>query len=403
MFNGQMLAHVIHQLPIRRLFVGETALNRALAHRQLRGHVGEGGYRASETRAKECEDTSADAAARGELVQATARVALEHFKQRGVGGDERRGEPDAAIHDSISGLPEADDGSQNAEMLADRRGSLVAEDDFDRIEWRRGESLERDDDAGAQCLHHLSRVAVQIAVEPLDGTESAGRSASAFVDVHLEPVVEERCIARQPVERLTGGSARQHHVADDTECTGVVRLSGVETDVGIASELHGKRPQPLHERRRDARVGSLDHRRVDAGRAAYIRAWMALALEEAQKIDHQRGGQRRLTPHKTECIVTAASTSRSRVIVGGASMVAATVLFAAVFTYLAAEFDYPDVLARPAGDVLPALLALGDRGRLIWLVYGLIPLLLVPTAIGVNEVARATAPRLGRATSGWPS
>jgi len=95
--------------------------------------------------------------------------------------------------------------------------------------------------------------------------------------------------------------------------------------------------------------------------------------------------------------VPAMSTSRRRTVIGGASLVAATILFAAVFSYLAAAFDYPAVLARPAGDVLPALLALGRSGRVVWLLYGLIPLLLVPTAIGVNEAARATAPRLGRA------
>jgi hypothetical protein len=91
------------------------------------------------------------------------------------------------------------------------------------------------------------------------------------------------------------------------------------------------------------------------------------------------------------------STSRRRIVIGGASLVAATILFAAVFSYLAAAFDYPAVLDRPASDVLPALLALGRSGRLVWLVYGLIPLLLVPTAIGINEATRATAPRLGRA------
>lgn len=82
---------------------------------------------------------------------------------------------------------------------------------------------------------------------------------------------------------------------------------------------------------------------------------------------------------------------------GGASLVAATILFAAVFSYLAATFDYPDVLDRPAGDVLPALLALGTTGRIVWLVYGVIPLLLIPTALGVNEAARAAAPRFGQA------
>ena len=64
-------------------------------------------------------------------------------------------------------------------------------------------------------------------------------------------------------------------------------------------------------------------------------------------------------------------------IVGGTSLLAATMLFAAVFSYLAAAFGYPAVLDRPADDVLPALLALGTRGRIVWLVYGLIPVLLV--------------------------
>ncbi len=84
-------------------------------------------------------------------------------------------------------------------------------------------------------------------------------------------------------------------------------------------------------------------------------------------------------------------------LLGGVSLVAATILFAAVFSYLAAAFDYPAVLDRPAGDVLPALLALGKSGRAVWFVYGFIPLLLIPTARGVEEAVRAAAPRLGRA------
>jgi hypothetical protein len=82
---------------------------------------------------------------------------------------------------------------------------------------------------------------------------------------------------------------------------------------------------------------------------------------------------------------------------GGASLVAATILFTLVFSYLAAAFDYPDVLDRPAEDVLPALLALGPTGRAVWLVYGLIPLLLLPAGRGVREAARSRAPRIGRA------
>ena len=92
--------------------------------------------------------------------------------------------------------------------------------------------------------------------------------------------------------------------------------------------------------------------------------------------------------------MTTVSNSRNRVFVGGASLVAATILFVAVFSYLAAAFAYPTVLDRPAGDVLPALLALGPTGRVVWLVYGCIPLLLLPAFLGIEEAARSTAPRL---------
>lgn len=77
---------------------------------------------------------------------------------------------------------------------------------------------------------------------------------------------------------------------------------------------------------------------------------------------------------------------------GGASLLLATVLFMAVFSYLAAVFDYPDVLDRPAAEVLPRLLALGSQGRAVWAVYGLVPLLLVPTVVGLSAVTRAAAP-----------
>ena len=80
-----------------------------------------------------------------------------------------------------------------------------------------------------------------------------------------------------------------------------------------------------------------------------------------------------------------------RIVIGGASLIAATILFVVVFTYLAAAFDYPDVLDRPAADVLPALLALGSTGRMVWFVYGLIPLLIVPTGLGVSEAASASS------------
>lgn len=90
-----------------------------------------------------------------------------------------------------------------------------------------------------------------------------------------------------------------------------------------------------------------------------------------------------------------ASSSRAPLI-GGASQILATVLFSAVFAYLASHFGYPEVLDRPAAEVLPRLLALGDAGRAVWLLYGLIPLLLVPTALGLRAVAGHAAPAATR-------
>jgi hypothetical protein len=89
--------------------------------------------------------------------------------------------------------------------------------------------------------------------------------------------------------------------------------------------------------------------------------------------------------------------SRTAAVVGGLSLIAATVLFAAVFGYLAGTFDYPAILEHPAGEVLPRLLALGATGRAVWILYGVIPLLLVPTAIGVSAATREAAPRTAQA------
>jgi hypothetical protein len=67
---------------------------------------------------------------------------------------------------------------------------------------------------------------------------------------------------------------------------------------------------------------------------------------------------------------------------GGAALIAAALAFSGVFLYLAIRFDYPDVLDAPAAVALPALLAMGAPGRTVWAVYGLIPLLLIPAAVG---------------------
>ena len=89
--------------------------------------------------------------------------------------------------------------------------------------------------------------------------------------------------------------------------------------------------------------------------------------------------------------------SRGATRAGGWSLIAAAVGFIAVFSYLAARFNYPDVLDGTAPDVLPRLLALGSTGRAVWVVYAFLPLLLIPAAVGAYAALRGSAPSAMRA------
>jgi hypothetical protein len=75
--------------------------------------------------------------------------------------------------------------------------------------------------------------------------------------------------------------------------------------------------------------------------------------------------------------------------IGGVSLIAGAVSFMVVFAYLAANFNYPEVLDGNAADVLPALLATGDAGRAVWALYALLPLLWLPAAVGAFHALRA--------------
>jgi hypothetical protein len=86
--------------------------------------------------------------------------------------------------------------------------------------------------------------------------------------------------------------------------------------------------------------------------------------------------------------------SRQAALLGGWALITAAVGFIAVFAYLAVNFGYPDVLDAPAADVFPHLLALGPPGRSVWIIYALLPLLLVPAGIGAVAEWRATAPNV---------
>jgi hypothetical protein len=70
---------------------------------------------------------------------------------------------------------------------------------------------------------------------------------------------------------------------------------------------------------------------------------------------------------------------------GGIVLAGGALAFLAVFSYLAASFNYPDVLDGPAGTVLPSLLATGSRGRLVWTIYAFLPLIWIPAGVAAYE------------------
>jgi hypothetical protein len=74
--------------------------------------------------------------------------------------------------------------------------------------------------------------------------------------------------------------------------------------------------------------------------------------------------------------------------VGGSFLIAGALAFMAVFAFLAARFNYPQVLDGSAGEVLPALLATGSMGRAVWAIYGFLPLIWIPAAVGAFHALR---------------
>jgi len=78
-------------------------------------------------------------------------------------------------------------------------------------------------------------------------------------------------------------------------------------------------------------------------------------------------------------------TPRAVIRLGGYSLAGGAVAFLGVFTYLAARFNYPDVLDGPAATVLPSLLATGEQGRLVWALYAFLPLIWLPAGVAAYE------------------
>lgn len=73
---------------------------------------------------------------------------------------------------------------------------------------------------------------------------------------------------------------------------------------------------------------------------------------------------------------------------GGIALIGGAVAFLAVFSFLAARFDYPDVLDGSAADVLPKLLATGAAGRAVWALYAFLPLIWIPAGVAAFHALR---------------
>jgi len=73
---------------------------------------------------------------------------------------------------------------------------------------------------------------------------------------------------------------------------------------------------------------------------------------------------------------------------GGICLIGGALAFLGVFSFLAARFNYPQVLDGDAAEVLPSLLATGATGRFVWALYALLPLIWIPAGVGAFQALR---------------
>jgi hypothetical protein len=78
----------------------------------------------------------------------------------------------------------------------------------------------------------------------------------------------------------------------------------------------------------------------------------------------------------------------SRVRVLGAAFIAFAVAFNLPYAWLAANFDYPNILRQPAGAILEAFAAGGSPLIVAWLAFTLAALVFAPVAIAMANVTR---------------
>jgi hypothetical protein len=73
---------------------------------------------------------------------------------------------------------------------------------------------------------------------------------------------------------------------------------------------------------------------------------------------------------------------------GGLFLIGGALAFMGVFAYLAASFNYPQILDGNASEVLPNLLATGVTGRAVWAIYGFLPLIWIPAGVAAFQALR---------------
>lgn len=85
---------------------------------------------------------------------------------------------------------------------------------------------------------------------------------------------------------------------------------------------------------------------------------------------------------------------RGTAIAGGVCFIVGALAFVAVFSYLAATFNYPAILEGSAAEVLPRLLAGGTTMRAVWALYAFLPLFLLPAGVATWLACPASRGRM---------
>ena len=87
---------------------------------------------------------------------------------------------------------------------------------------------------------------------------------------------------------------------------------------------------------------------------------------------------------------TGSSNARGTILAGGIALVGGAVAFLGVFSYLAARFQYPEVLDGARRTCSPRSWRPG-RPRAAWSLYSVLPLVFIPAGVAAFEALRERA------------